>query len=91
MKEKENFLLNDDDVLKKYFNELEEYYETELKEAENEIKKNLEVINRNLKKIEEELRKAEEEGDEKAYQIAFAKKQLILQKLQELESLMRIS
>jgi len=43
-----------------------------------------------LKKIEDEIKKAEEEGDELAYQLAINKKQLILQKLQEFESLMKI-
>ena len=88
--EKEKFLLNEKDSLDKHFEEVEEFYEKELKEAENEIKKNLEIINKNLKKIEDEIKKAEEDGDELAYQVALNKKQLIIQKLQEFESLMKI-
>ena len=83
MKEKEEFLLNDDPI-EKYFNELEKFYSQSLKEVESEIKKNLEKINNHLKKIEDEIKRAEEEGDQKAYDLAIAKKQLILQKLQEL-------
>ena len=90
--EKDSYLLEDedDDTLQKHFKDVEEFYKKELEEAESEIKKNLEVINRNLQKIEEEIKKAEEEGDELAYQVALNKKQLILQKLQEFQSLMKV-
>ena len=88
--EKDLSTLNEEDTLEKHFKEVEEFYEKELAEAEFEIKKNLKIINENLKKIEDEIKKAEEEGDELAYQLAINKKQLILQKLQEFESLMKI-
>ena len=88
--EKDLSMLNEEDNLDKHFKELEKFYEKELQEAEHEIKKNLKIINKNLKKIEEEIKKAEEEGDELAYQVAVNKKQLILQKLQEFESLMKV-
>jgi CHASE3 domain sensor protein len=83
-------MLNEEDALDKHFKETEEFYKKELEEAEKEIKKNLEIINRNLAKVEEEIKKAEKDGDELAYQVAMNKKQLILQKLQEFESLMKV-
>ena len=88
--EKEDYTLSEDNVIEEHFKELEEYYKKELEEAEKEIKKNLEIINKNLAKIEEEIKRAEEEGDENAYHVAINKKQLILQKLQEFQSLMKI-
>ncbi len=90
MMEKDLSMLNEEDPLNKHFRETEEFYKKELEEAEKEIKKNLQIINKNLQKVEEEIKKAEEEGDELAYQVAMNKKQLILQKLQEFESLMKI-
>ncbi len=90
MMEKDLSMLNDEDSLQKHFKEVEDFYKKELEEAEVEIKKNLEIINKNLAKIEEEIKKAEEEGDELAYQVAINKKQLILQKLQEFEALMKV-
>ncbi len=83
--------IQNEDIFKEQFEELEKYYRKELKEAEEEIKKNLKIINKHLYKVEEEIKKAEEEGDEKAYQVAINKKQLILQKLQEFQSLMKIN
>ncbi len=88
--EKDLSMLNEEDSLDKHFKETEEFYKKELEEAEKEIRKNLEIINKHLAKVEDEIKKAEEEGDELAYQVAINKKQLILQKLQEFQSLMKI-
>ncbi len=77
----------DKDSINEFLKNLDRLSEKELEATENEIKESLEKINKYLHKIEENIKKAEEEGDELLYNVEINKKNIILQKLRELEVL----
>ena len=77
----------DNDVIKDYFEKLNDITEKEIKLTEENLNKQIELINNYLKEVENNLQKAEEEGDENLYNVEIIKKQLVLQKLSELQTL----
>jgi Asp-tRNA(Asn)/Glu-tRNA(Gln) amidotransferase C subunit len=77
----------DKDSINDFFNKLSKTSDEELALTEQELEKSLEKINKILSKIDENIKKAEEEGDELLYNLEINKKNLVLQKIRELEVL----
>ncbi len=77
----------DKDTLKEYFDKLLETTENDLNLTEKELKEAFSKINKFLKNIDHDIKKAEEDGDELHYNMAINKKNIVLQKLKELENL----
>ncbi len=77
----------DKDTLGEFFEKLSKISDLELTATEQELEESLKIVNKFLHKIEENIKKAEEEGDEMLYNSELNKKNLVLQKLRELEAL----
>jgi predicted ATPase len=76
----------DKDILADLFKNIDETVSKDIAETEAELEKYIQTVNKLLSEVEKRLKFAEEEGDEALYNLELNRKQLVLQKLNELES-----
>ena len=77
----------DKDVLNDFFKNIEKETSTEINMAEEELKGYIDKLNSLLVNVEARLKAAEEEGDEALYNLELNRKNLVLQKISELEAI----
>jgi hypothetical protein len=75
----------DRDILGDLFREIDESVSKDIEKIEAVLEKYIQVVNKTLSEIDRRLKFAEEEGDEALYNLELNRKQLVLQKLNELE------
>ena len=79
----------DKDILNDFFKDIEEKTSEDIRLAEEQLKDYINKLNSLLESVEEKLKLAEEEGDEALYNLELNRKNLVLQKLSELEAINR--
>ena len=79
----------DKDILNDFFKDIEEKTSEDIRLAEEQLKDYINKLNSLLESVEEKLKHAEEEGDEALYNLELNRKNLVLQKLSELEAINR--
>ncbi len=77
----------DKDVLNDFFKNIEKETSNEIDIAEEELKGYIDKLNSLLANVEARLKAAEEEGDEALYNLELNRKNLVLQKISELEAI----
>jgi hypothetical protein len=77
----------DKDYVHDFLSNIEKIADEEIELTEENLELHIKAINKSLKTIEERLKAAEEEGDESLYNMELNRKQLILQRLNDLNIL----
>ena len=75
----------DRDILGELFSEIDESVSKDIAEIEVVLEKYIQIVNKKLSEVDRRLKFAEEEGDDALYNLELNRKQLVLQKLNELE------
>ncbi|GEM_PF-5753533 len=77
----------DKDPINDFLSKIEDDILVELPSIEVEIERNIASINSNLNLIEQSIKEAEEDGDQARYDLEVNRKLIILQKIEELNSI----
>ncbi len=75
----------DNDYIRNFFDKLDCEIKKEVEFTEKSLDENIKKINEFLKNIDMEIKEAEETGDENLFNMLVNRKQLILQRLNDLQ------